>query len=69
MKTKNPSACRNRIEPYIQTVRRRSTRVIAWNDCPTIVRILIRGCVVRLCPVMAYPLVSGAHASSAQTEG
>jgi hypothetical protein len=42
----------NKIEPYIQVVRRRSTRDIAWNDCPTIVRILIRGRVAWLCPVM-----------------
>ena len=32
MKTKNPSACSSRIEPYIHSTRRRSTADIARND-------------------------------------
>src|SRR5271154_1347105 len=60
MKTKNPSACRNRIEPYIQIVRRSSTGVIAWNDCPTIRRMLIRVCAVWPCAASALILCDGA---------
>src|SRR5580658_2015217 len=53
MKTKNPSACSSRIEPYIASVRRRSTGLMPWKDCRIILRMFtpVRG--VTLCVAIA----------------